>query len=530
MYNVTEKFKTYAAHPQRVTYSKVVIADVEYTDANIVDWDTEDSAIADNDLQLGSVVTSHLNLSLNTPTLIPSNAQIKPYIQFSVDGDLTEWCPMGVFYVDSRNYKNKLWRFSCFDRLLVTQQYFKSDLLYPNTMYQVVVEMSYNLGLNVSQATLDMLTALGYAIATKPNEEWSYRDVLSYIAIACGCNVRMNRLGEMEFFKHGSAVVRNITAAEITRPEEVAPNKLITQLICNYDSDQEPIIVGVGELDNALYVYSPYITEEIANTIFEEVNELTYDPIQTGWRCEAYLDIGDKVTVTTREKTYTTFILRHRTKYRGGLSSKIESPCSTVQQSEFQFGGSINNQIAEVGKRIGLFANTTNTSKKTIKQLAVQVALMPLTTASETDIEFVVTFNGVASVDSVLHVSFRIAGSDIGRVMRIPVKAGLVGNFISFSTLRAKVPKISDWLFLRMVIDSGQFVIEKEECEFYIYGGNIVSGDVKPILEFEDLVGSIEGLSDGLSVVFPTHVSIVASDSIGTVAGLSDNLGGVVIV
>ena len=531
MITVSQKFKDYAANPDRLVEFKCLIDGVEYDKTKIIDIDIEDAIISGEDFELGSVVSSKLGLTIRTSDAIANNAEMKPYVRFIVGGDTTEWIQQGTMYVDSRFKNANVYKFSSYDKLITSQKPYETDLLFPNTQAQVLIELAYNLGIEVDEATTTMINP-AYMVPTKPDsKQYTYRDIIKFIAISHGCCARMSNTGKLQFVSFVSRTsVKSITQSESWSAKELNPFKEIKKIAFNLDSDLEPIILGEGDESVTLKVYNPWVTEEMANTIFTAIYDISYMPLSFGWRCEPWIQTGDFVTVQTRSATFNSIILRLRKKYKGGLSATVESPCSTASQSEFGFGGKIGTQIAQMGQRIGLFAHATNTSKKTVKQTAVQVALMPLTTASETDIEFVVTLNGVASVDSILRVSFRIAGSDVGRIMRIPVKAGLVGNFISFSTLRAKVPKISDWLFCRMVVDAGNFVIEKNECEFYIYGGNIVSGDVKPILEFEDVIEYVEGLSDGLIVTFPENISIIVSDSIGTISGLSDNLGGVNIV
>lgn len=498
MYNVTQKFKDYSSNPNRELDAKVEINDVAYLRNSIVEMEVEDSIISDEDFEIGSAVVSSMTLQIKTSDLIPKNAKIEPFVRFSVAGDYTEWLPLGEFYIDSRVKQGGIWNLSCFSKLIVAQQTYHTDLLFPNTMAQVMTELLYNLGLE-----LDLNTTIdtAYTIDTNPVDSmFTFRDVIRFIAISHGKCARMNKDGKLEFTDISDVTpIHTITQAFSKSCKELNPLKTITKVVFNYNTNLEPIILGVGDEDATLWCHNPFITVPTADLVFALVQGLEYQPLSATIYSFPYLEVGDWVTVQHRDGSYDTIILRTRFSFKGGMSTIIESPSVTGSQSEFGFDGNTGQQIAEMGKRIGLFAHTTNTTKKTVKQTVVQIALIPLTTASETDIEFVVTLNGVASVDSILRVRFRIEGEDVGRIMRIPVKSGLDGNFISFSTLRAKIPKISNWVFLMMAVDSGNFVIESEECEFYIYGGNIVSGDVRPILEFEDEIGFITGISDSAS-------------------------------
>lgn len=531
MIAVTEKFKTYAAHPRREVEFKCLIGETEYSRNKIVDLDIEDSVVSNEDFEIGAVVSSKLGLTLRTEDIIVNNASIKPFVRFLVDSDPTEWLQQGEMFVDSRLKIGNVYKFSCYDKLITASKSYSTDLLFPNTQYQMLIELAYNLGIEIEDETLAIINTT-YTVSSKPEDNlYTFRDIIKFIAISNGCSARMSNVGKLEFVSFvDRTVIKSILASENWNPRELNPFKVIKKLVFNYNSNLEPIILGEGDEDVTLYLSNPFITVEMADTIFADIYDLNYSPISFNWKCEPWVQAGDFISVTTRQASFNTLVLRMRKKYKGGLNALIESPSSTGSQSEFGFKGTLNQSLSEVNRRIGLFAHSTNTAKKTIRQTVAQVALMPLTTATETDIEFVVTLNGVASAASTLRITFRILGSDIGREMRVPLVAG--ANFISFSTLRARMPKVSDWLFCRMTVDSGNFVIEKDECEFYIYGGNIVSGDVKPILEFEDLVAealSSTGITDLAVVVTPYNITIGVSDTIEEQNVLTDNLGGVVI-
>lgn len=517
MIAVTDKFKTYAANPRREVEFKCLIGETEYTRNQIVDLDIEDSVVSNEDFEIGAVVSSKLGLTLRTEDTIANNASAKPFVRFTVDGDPSEWLQQGEMFIDSRLKIGSVYKFSCYDKLITASKTYTTDLLFPNTQYQMLIELAYNLGIEIEDETLAMINT-AYSVSGKPEDNlYTFRDIIKFIAISHGCSARMSNVGKLEFVSFvDRTVVKTIPASDNWNPRELNPFKEIKKLVFNYSTNLEPIIIGEGDEAVTLYLNNPFVTVDMANEIFTDLYDLNYSPFSFNWKCEPWIQAGDFISVATRQSSFNTIVLRMRKKYKGGLSASIEAPSSSGTQSEFGYQGTLNQSLSEVNKRIGLFAHATNTSKKTIKQTVVQVALMPLTTASETDIEFVVTLNGTASVASMVRITFRISGSDIGREMRVPVVAGQ--NFISFSTLSKKLPKVSDWLFCRMKVDSGNFVIEKDECEFYIYGGNIVSGEVKPILDFTDGAWTNVSLiaEDLLLVELQTPIPVTALESATT--------------
>ena len=526
MIEVSEKFKSYSANPKRKVEYKCLVDGVEYTDSDIIDVDIEDAIISSSDFELGAVISSKLVLSLRTSGEIANNAEIKPSIRFVVDGDPTEWIQQGVMYIDSRFKITTVYKFSCYDKLITATKDYFTDLEFPNTMYQILVELAYNLGIEIDESTLEMIN-VAYTVSTKPEDgTYSFRDIIKFIAISHGCSARMNSIGKLDFVPFiDRTSIKTISTSESWSVRELNPFKEVKKLVFNYDTNLEPIIIGEGDESVTLYVNNPWITEEIANEVFTDIYDLSYNPVSFNWRCEPWIQPGDFITVQTRSESFNTLILRMRKKYKGGLNANVEAPSSTGTQSEFGFKGTMGTQIADVGRRIGLFSQKFNTSTKKIKQSANQI-MNPLavTTSSETDIMMYVTINFTASVASIVRFTFRIAGSDIGREIRVPCVEG--DNFASFQTLIKKFPLISDWLYLRAKIDSGLMTIQSTDAEFVIYGGNLISGEVKPILEFEDAVEMVTMISDNAYVTMPTNIVINLEDTV-EVSGISDALGGV---
>lgn len=531
MYDTSDNFKSYAENTSRTVDVKIVIGESEYLKNSIVELEIEDSIISEEEFELGGCITSRMNLTLKTDDLIPNNAEMKVYMRYVLGAESSEWLPLGVFYIDSRSYQNKMWKFVCFDKLIVSQKYYDSALVFPNTMHQVLIELCYNLGITISSGLLESIN-LTYMINSKPDYGIrTYRDMIRFIASAHGKVAKLNKNGELEFRDFVTRTSQHtIIPSKVIQCEEINPQKAFTKLVFNYDSDLEPIILGEGDESTTLWAYNPYITVEMAESIFEAINGISYYPLSLSWFCRPDIETADFISVQTRETTYSTIILRNTLTFSGGMSANVISPSKTISQSEFGFDGTMGQQFAEVEKRIGLFAHTTNTSKKIIKQVVSQVALMPLTTATETDIEFVVTLNGIATVASILRITFRIIGSNIGREIRYPVAVG--ENLVSFSTLIKRLPKVSDWLFCRMVVDTGNFVIEKNECEFYIYGGNIISGNVQPITEYEDTLDliTIMPLGEDLLVTLVEDIRRNASDDLEISLTITDNLEGTVLI
>jgi hypothetical protein len=519
MYNVTPKYLSYFNDPLRVTEAKVEINDVTYGMDTIIDFNIEDSVISTDDFNVGGCVSSKLELSIKTDNLITNNAVIKPYVRYLVDGDPTEWIPLGIFKVDSRKKEYGVWNFTCFDQLIVSQKAYKSDLIFPNTMWQVLVELTYNLGITWSD-DLDGMINLSYMIQTKPSDSFSYRDILRFIASAHGKVAKLNKLGQLAFINLSNKTpVYKIKKDLVVNSRELNPLKTITQLVFNMDSEEEPIVIGEGDIDNTIWIYNPFMTEDIALDIFDQINGTIYMPVSTKWVSSPHIEVGDLIEVETRASVVQTINLRSTLFFKGGISSTLESPSNTAQQSEYGFVGSIGQEISKIGQRIGVFAQAFNNSKMQFKQQLTTVAIIPLTTASETDIEFKLTASLSVTTPTILTVEFRASGVTIRRLFKVPLTTGI--NFIHVPMLVRRLPRISDWIMARMSVDVGTAIIEQQEAEFIIYGGNIISGQVEPLTDFEDTLTlgmfNLE-IQDNLFVELVDMLEVLGSDTISNTA------------
>lgn len=521
MYSVSDKFKQYSALRDRIVQAQVDINGAIYGIDSIVEFVIEDSIVTEEDFELGSVVSSTLSLTIKTDDFIANNAEIKPYIRFVSEGDPTEWLPLGVFYVDSRKKQNGVWKFSAFDRLILSQALYETDLQFPTTMEQVLTEVCSHLGI-VTEPTVVVDPTL--MINTKPEYgTYTYRDIIRFIATTCGKCARMSKNGKLDFVDVSNRVaIESIPASDITRCEETNPLKTITKLIVNYDSELEPYIVGDGDVANTLWVYNPYVTQEIADSMFLAVANLEYMPLSFSWKCRPHLEVGDLVSVDYRGTIYTTIILRNTIKFKGGLTAETHAPSSTAQESEFGFSGTIDTAISKVGSRIGLFAQAINQSTATIRTTSTTFLYIPITTSAETDVEFIIAIMGTATVDGILTLEIKLDGSPIGIPWRYPVKTG--ANLVSLSFLIRKIPKVSGILLLTLKMSSGTFTIAKNEGQFNLYGGNLVMDTGIPYLVFEEIVGGVSGIEESVVLVeLQTPLFAVVEDEPDTtVPGISD--------
>lgn len=515
MYTISDKFKTYLKSPGREFEAKLVVNDTTTFDKNsIIEFDIEDSIINSDEFALGTIVSSRLDITLRTSSQVPTNAKIQPYIKMNGAQGETEWVPLGVFYVDSRKHENEVWKYVCFDRLILAQKEYKSNLVYPIEAQTVFNEICSEIFLNVP---IDSSTTINitYKIKTKP-EGCTIRDVLGFLACMCGSCVKMTKEGKLKFisFKERK-VVETIAASEYINCEELNPKKTYTRLVANSDSDMEQNSIGNGTVDNTLFFYNPFVNTLVLKDIYNAINGFEYVPFTMDWRGHIDLEVGDFIKIKRRDgTTIDSVILSNKFSYNGGLHSVTTAPSVSDQQSEYGFGGDVKGAVKSVEKRIGLFILATNANDFMVANTMQAKMMISLSVTAESTIEFNVIMIGNSTYDTVLTCELKKGNEVLGCSYKFALREGL--NTISYSFLVKDIQQFSDNLLLFMKVDNGTFSVIKEEAQLYAYGANLIADSGVPYASVTDFLKKLAmcGLSknEKVTIKFDDMVKLGISD------------------
>ncbi len=369
MYQVSDLFKKYAKSYDRILDAKVLIDDLVLTSSDVVEFTIEDDIAPSSDFFIGTATASKLNLSLRTVETIPVNAKIIPYIRFLGNEGESEWFKLGEYFIDSRIIEQKVWRLTCFDRMLYGEQDFISSLTYPASYQAVWNECCEMLGVEssveINPAYIFQVAPSGYKI----------REVLGFIASAHCSSVKIMKDGTMGLIKFAksSQTVEKITASNYIKAPVTNPAKSITKIVVtsNNQGDTSQIEIGEGDESKTLTINSPYINQQILNDMYTTLNGFRYVPYSMEWFCWPYLEVGDTIdieqfqTYTWLEATmpwqdadfpwrdlptFNSIIMKNTISYKGGLKASSSASAASAQQSETKFKGPLTRQVEEIGK------------------------------------------------------------------------------------------------------------------------------------------------------------------------------------
>lgn len=384
MYPISPIFADYIKRRDKTYKVKALIDGVEYTSANIVEFEIENILAAADEFEIGTAIPSKLIMKLRLPDAIKPNAKVIPYLALSLESmtwldakypwqdmhipwatGMTEWLPLGEFYIDSREKINDVWTYTCYDKLIMADVAYISQLNYPASQKAVFDEICSRIGFTYDSS---VVINSSYQIQAGP-AGYTCRRVLAYIAGANGASIYMGKDGIMRFkrFSAGEPAAVELTTADYIRVKQLNPIKTFTRIVVTYNTeDGLTYEAGSGDENHTLYLENPFMTQAQVNALHVRLNGLTYLPLQMTARGFPQFDQGDVIGFEQREggswidtnvawqdmhipwdgiMRYTTYILRQTYSFKGGLTHKIEAPSKSDQQSEFQLEGGLTQQV-----------------------------------------------------------------------------------------------------------------------------------------------------------------------------------------
>lgn len=183
MQSVNELWRTLRALPDTEIEWRFDINGVTYGPENEVSHDANHALFSE--FGFGNATCGGLNLQLYADN-IPKGAEIKRFCRLVNGAQVSEWLPMGVYYINRRSEEDGYWEIEAFDNMRKAEKVWEPDqsLTFPMPMDEAVAEICRVLGF-----TLDSRTTLSHAYTLDyPESEQTYRRTLQMIAAAHGGN------------------------------------------------------------------------------------------------------------------------------------------------------------------------------------------------------------------------------------------------------------------------------------------------------------------------------------------------------
>lgn len=344
MYPVTELFLQNIKETDRLVKMEIKIqhADgiLELTDGDLTLGSLSISEFSQpgEDFIVGGAVASKLSFSIfnkdEYENIDFTDAVIRPYFsllvkegadahflqpsqpsKFADFEDVWETVPLGVYNVDKPNRQINTIELKAVDNILKFElPYSLSKLSYPANLYQILVNAS-----NVCDVQLatHSFPNMDYVVQKKPSGEYSFRDIIRFVAELSGTFARMNRLGALELKWYEPTGI--IIGPENRENLKVGDGILQIKGVMATKEDKT-YLVGTDEytidLSENPLLQGDYLN--VLSNVFNNIKDTSFMPYSSNWQGNPALQPGDVLTQVDRlGKSHPTLITDSTFKYRG---------------------------------------------------------------------------------------------------------------------------------------------------------------------------------------------------------------------
>ena len=338
--------------------ARLVVNLIEYTDTQIIEMVMESNLVPEDEFTVGSTVCNRFEATLSTTDKILSLEKIEPFIGLDIIGSIEE-VPLGIFNIDVVTVSGGSQKIVAYDNMIKFEKPYFSDLTYPATIQNIVLEVCGKAGVTFSS------TLPAYSMPTKI-EGKTLREVLGIISGTLGMYAKIDRLGALK--------IRGLVSTDLTvNPNnyfgniDKFPNPFIIKKLTAVREDDTTLYVGSGLPSEEVTVYNNYITQAQLDAVLVIYNNYTYLPLKLSMQGNPAVEVGDIVSITDVEGTvYTIPVMRSILSYKGGLKGEISSLSKTDNKLKYSYKGT-------VGKKIEvLYAEQLNVRNLLVDKASIQ--------------------------------------------------------------------------------------------------------------------------------------------------------------
>ena len=269
-----------------------------------------------------------------------------------------EWIPLGKFYgadpETNNDFKNlKLTAYDGFSKM--TGKY--NANVPAETTLQVVYDDLKTQIYEECGVVLKERVLPNYPISNFPYLDITYTQAIGYVAGCLGGMARFDRAGELEIVWYedfGEEIPRVMQYMNgFTRTTEKP--LIITSL--STGTKDIPIVRGSGSNGTEISFENPYITDAMADDIYNKINNLEYTPCTVKWRGNPAVQVGDIVTAFDKDGVnHKVLVMKRSLKVSGGCTDTIE--CKGIGTTKSAFS----NSFESVGQKIERVYSTLETA------------------------------------------------------------------------------------------------------------------------------------------------------------------------
>lgn len=319
MHTVTDAFNAACSAPGREITSKIIFnGATELAASEVQEISVTEQFGSSDGVTIGAAFSSQCKVVVykQTPALQLSGGNFTPYAGIMVDGT-AQFVPKGKFYIpdDGVEQSGKLWlTITGYDRMAGLTEDYVPTITFPATPAQVLADVCKQASVTPPAVTMPSIQIAAPYTGT-------LRQQLGWLAGLIGCNAKFDATGNLVFCWYadsGLTIDRDtqyMDGLTLTTDDAFTIHSLLT------GTDSNPISVGVGK---GITTINPYMTAEVAETVFAEINGKTMRPCTVKWRGNPAVEAGDIVSVIgSSGENLTAYVMELKTQIKGGMSADL---------------------------------------------------------------------------------------------------------------------------------------------------------------------------------------------------------------
>lgn len=317
MLNISDEYKNAIVSPMREFVTKVIINDQEIDSKYLKGIKIEEISCSGEMVSIGDVCSNAFELEMFIPEEIISFDQAKVAIKSGLKlGDEIEWIDLGTYIVNEVVREEYLIKLNGYDAMKRFDDIYEPEIVFNDET--VFTEVLYDLlrQCNVKLAKID-LGDYRYIVIDHYYENISCKELLGYLAGLMGCNARINRFNELEFYwyKDTNLMINEGLIYQGSYQETLESEFIINSLTSG--DEEHTYTCGSGK---GISFANPYMTQELLDKIFLKIEGFSYQPCTFKWRGNPSIENSDVIRYIDKNIVVTKQTLM----LDGGFSSEIE--------------------------------------------------------------------------------------------------------------------------------------------------------------------------------------------------------------
>lgn len=318
MHTVTDAFNAACSAPGREITSKVNFNGTTDLPASEIQEIVVTEQFGSSDgVTIGAAFSSSCKVTFYKQDNLPLNgAYFIPSVGIMVGGE-AQYVQKGKYYIPSDGVEDsgKLWvTVTGYDRMAGLTEGYMPTIAFPATPAQVLADVCKQASVTPPAVTMPSIQIAAPYTGT-------LRQQLGWLAGLVGCNAKFDATGNLVFYWYtdgGLTIDRDtqyMDGLTLTTDDAFTIHSLLT------GTDSNPISVGAGK---GITTINPYMTAEVAETVFAKINGKTMRPCTVKWRGNPAVEVGDIVSVIGGSgENLTAYVMELKTQIKGGMSSDL---------------------------------------------------------------------------------------------------------------------------------------------------------------------------------------------------------------